>query len=286
MVIAADTGSFPLDTYQITLEILVNGNTGENGVYWSDQDVAVEGFQNLSDACSENAETSISTRWEQADGDSATPEGPSAGDCDVTDPVARAVVAITEESDLGLQSGDDYLFVDIPPLNYDIDAIQPGDQVSIRISIVKTPCSTLFTGDFDIGTFGCPSISVANVLIFPYVPPPNSTYWSNTGVAVTNLSAFSGTADITWLEMDGDRGTLSLPVGAATINLQSNSGICAQFMQVDGDGTLCDSAGFAFMQTNFNADGFLFIVNPNSGEAFSYLPRRDTELPVIPLAGP
>ena len=260
--------------YQVRMEILVNGNSGANGVYWTNVPVAAEGYTDDTAAC--NALGPIGAiagtyTYVNAAGAAANPAAPNSNACDVAS-TARAVVLTSPQSNLNLDVNDDFLWIDIPSFNYDLDEVAVGDQVSVQITLTKAPCTTLWEGEIDIGTFGCPPGAVANMLLYPYFTPMDADadeFWD--GIAIVNLGSADGQATLAIFEMDGDTGTMTVDVGGLSmyVDLLSNmlSGMTAT-------GTLGDSRCYIIVTTDFNADGFAMLGRQDTGESLGYLPRK------------
>lgn len=139
----ANNTAFEADNYQIELEILVNGASGENGVYWTDQEIATAGYSNESDACdADNSDGSSigSHSWELADGDSATPSDYTDPDinCDIDDD-AKAVKVTTGAHSLNLDGiDDDYLFINLPMMVKD-STVDTGDLEHLVVNYSPAP---------------------------------------------------------------------------------------------------------------------------------------------------
>ncbi len=273
-MIISSSAPFDQGQYQVKLEILVNGQTGDNGVYWSNEHVTADGYDTKDDACDADVDTTVdlgAPDYELANGDTATPDAPNSDDCDV-DSDARAVVLTTPVTNLSLDPSNDYLWIDLPAFNYDLDEINEGDVVSVKVTIIKVPCGTVFEDTWQIGTFGCPAAGVSNMLLYPYFTQMiGGVYWN--GIAIVNLSSSDGTATITVYEADGDVGTVDVPVKANSMYVGLLSDLVSQLTQTSGSGSLGDSRCYIIVSTDFNADGFAMMANSATGESMGYLPR-------------
>ncbi len=275
MVIAS---SSPFDQlqYEVTMEILINGQSGDNGVYWSNQLPLSEGYGTKDDACdatNANGAALGAATYELANGSAAVPELPHGDDCDV-DANGRAVVMNIAASDLNLAAQDDFLWFNLPALNYDIDDVQEGDVVTVKITINKVPCGELFTGIWEIGTFGCQAAGVSNTILFPYFTDMQEAeiYWD--GIAIVNIGSTDGTATLTIYEADGDVATMDVNVSANSsyVNLLSAM-ISGMTLTTSVDGTLGNARVYIRVNTDFNVDGFAMMARSDTGESMGYLPR-------------
>lgn len=275
MVIAS---SSPFDQlqYEVTMEILVNGQSGDNGVYWSNQAPRSEGYDNKDDACDATDLDGLglgAATYELANGSAATPEASHMNDCDV-EADGRAVVMNIAASGLNLAAQDDFLWFNLPALNYDIDDVQEGDVVSVQVTINKVPCGQLFTGIWEIGTFGCQEAGVSNTILFPYFTNMEEaeSYWD--GIAIVNLGSTNGTATLTIYEADGDVATMDVNVSANSsyVNLLSAM-ISGMTLTTSVDGTLGNARVYIRVNTDFDVDGFAMMANSDTGESMGYLPR-------------
>jgi hypothetical protein len=274
MVIAASS-PFDLAEYSVTMEILVNGQSGDNGVYWSNEAPLSEGYDNKDDACDA---TNLDGRalgaatYELANGSAATPEAPHINDCDV-DSDGRAVVMNIAAHSLNLVSNDDFLWFNLPAFNYDLDDIQQGDVVTVQITINKVPCGVYFTGVWEIGTFGCPTEGVSTTILIPYFTIMlGDTYWD--GIAIVNIGSTDGTATLTVYEADGDVATMTVNVAANSmyVNLLSAM-VSGMTLTTSVDGTLGNARNYIRVTTDFNVDGFAMMARSDTGESMGYLPR-------------
>ncbi len=275
MIIAASS-PFDMAEYAVTMEILVNGQSGDNGVYWSSQLPLSEGYGTKDDACdatNANGAALGAATYELANRSAATPEAPHSDDCDV-EADGRAVVMNIAACDLNLAAQDDFLWFNLPALNYDIDDVQEGDVVTVEITINKVPCGQLFTGIWEIGTFGCQAPGVSNTILFPYFTNMEAaeSYWD--GIAIVNLGSTDGTATLTIYEADGDVATMDVNVSANSsyVNLLSAM-ISGMTLTTSVDGTLGNARVYIRVAADFNVDGFAMMANSDTGESMGYLPR-------------
>jgi hypothetical protein len=270
MVIAAST-PFDQAQYTVEMEILVNGLTGDNGVYFSDELLMQGAYDTSTDACAMTGMMAHTASYYTAVGAPATPEASSAL-CTVAR-AGRAVRLVTAASSLGIGTTQDYLAFDLPWFNYQLDMIAEGDVVTIMVTLTKVPCGTVFSGEFNIGTFGCPTTPVTptSCIYFPYfteIGADADAYWD--GIVITNMASTDATVTITVYEADGDVGTATVTVNSMSqyVNLLSNITFATS-------GTLGDSSCYvqASASGSSNIDGFGMMARQDTGESMGYLPR-------------
>jgi hypothetical protein len=278
-MIIGSSAPFDLAQYQVKMEILVHGQSGDNGVYWSNQSLWIDGFDTQDDACASNTSSPVTPAlaYELANGSPATPEGMHSNSCDVED-AGRAVVLTTAVTDLSLVSTNDFLGFDMPAFNYDLDDIQEGDVVSVRVTITKVPCGEIFTGTWQIGTFGCQVAAQTAKLLFPYFTEASAdSFWD--GIAIVNGSGSDGQATLTVYEADGDVGTMTVDVKAHSsyVNLLSAM-VAGMTLSTSVDGTLGNAKSYIVVTTTFvPADGFAMMAEAATGQSMGYLPRANPE---------
>ncbi len=276
--------SSPFDQvdYKVRLEILVNGQSGDNGVYFLDEDIGYVKGADSGDVCGQDPTATLAANYYDAAGNDITANVPATNNdsCDVpTNPSERAVVAeLAASTQFNFDGANDrYLKIDIPEMRYDLDEINEGDVVSIKVTLLKDPCGTVFEDVLEIAPFGCVQAGTSYYMLYPYYTPMNDgadAYWD--GFVITNLSSNDGTATITVYEQDGDVGQMTVNVAGMSMYVNLLSQMVANMTQIGGTGTLGDSRCYITVQTDFNTDGFAMMGDPASGEAMGYLPRQTT----------
>ena len=281
IIIQALTNIFPVSDYKVTLEVKVNGLTGDQGVYIFGKELGYLSTETLDANCDGTVTDSVPFETYGGpgtctDAQSVTPGGEG---CTV-DCVNKVIRATTAASPLGITQGgnQDFLQLNLPAFRYDSSIVKEGDVVSVRVVVFQDPCGTIFDEDIVIGTFGCTPATSATTLLYPYFTPANGTYfWS--AYAITNLSDVEGTVTLYMYESDGDafKGELATPVAAHTIwtTLLSDSIVNPDitWTQTAGTGTPGDATCYVEAMTTFTADGFGFIAGSPTGESMGYLPR-------------
>jgi len=268
MIIRTAGGApFEQSNYQLQLDILVNGEEGANGVYWTNNSVLTAGYDTSAAACvaTNSSGTSVSGgsyTYTNALGKTATPGTDT--DCSIAD-TAKAVRLVTGESTLNLGVTNDYLYINLPSMAFDSSEFTAGDILSVKVTLIKAPCGELFSGAWEIGTAGCGAAVVATTATYPYFGKTGAYL---NAIVVTNLGDVAGTANFTLYEEDGDSFTASEAVAARGlyVNLLNN-------LTWTGTGTQGDSRGYVVVTADFSLSGAAMITNPSTGESIGYIPK-------------
>jgi hypothetical protein len=287
LVIGSVGGTFPRgEDFIVTLEILVNGQTGDRGVYFSGGPIDTQGYTILDDACGieNDADASpLTGTFYRADGAAGTPTGDT--DCSVASS-NRFVRFTSQTNDLDLNEtaqDDRFLSIDLPTFIYDTSVVQTGDDVAVRVTLTQDPCGTVFQGDLDMGAFGSCTAGGGDVvtqsLLYPYFTAADGTFFDSAFV-IANIGNAAGGVTLYWYEADGDAftGEVADELPANTI---WNSGLMPQLVedpgvtwtQTAGDGDQGDSMCYIVACTEFPSDGFAFIFGAPEGDSMGYIPR-------------
>jgi hypothetical protein len=281
----------------IRLEILVNGETGDNGAYWAeDVDGGLQAslYTTESQACADvnNFNTAFvgnfDYRYYTATGTIATlaegdePNGLCGTNATIIEPTPGQCLNLDGSTQHGIQltpanAGQSVIAVNIPEMWFDPTIVQEGDVISVQICI--TPADSqgcVNTGNlcgqvgccctFDIGDLCCPDELQSFNLVYPYATAMNDANWWY-GMVITNLTDVAGQATVTVYEMDGDTDSVVVDVPANGMYVNSNSGLMGAF----GEG-IGDARAYFSVTTDFAASGFFFIGNDGLSEAMGYLP--------------
>lgn len=292
-VIIQSNNPFPNVQYQVRLDILVNGIGGDNGVYWSNELVRASGYD--ASPCLENVEAmpvlGALANYIYRDGANivmggaanANIEPPHVGECDVAD-TADAVSVTTNAGVVLTAATNDFIMINLPALNYDIDDITADDVVTVQVSLIKAPCGTIFSQPVNVGTM-CAEETVpvltSNTVVFPYFTAmANDNWWD--GLVITNLSAAEGNFTAMVYEQDGDVGAFTGVIDPNSLyqGTLANALAGATLVVNTGSGVLGDSLCYILVCTDFTADGFAFMgsLSTNSlmaNESMGYVPRVD-----------
>jgi len=272
----------------VSVEIMVNGQTGDNGVYWAQGALATGGYDaSHKTNCDYVTEGNpiANDIYYLGSGTSNLADAtimPAAVNIGCAIPSNNRVVKFTTaQSNLNLASGDVYLYLDLPSFNYDLNVIDAGDQVTVKITLTKYPCGELFSGETCIGTFGCDNPEVYTPVLFPYFAPANSNVFTN-GMVITNLGSTAGNITLFWYEQDGDafqipitdyNGATELAANGIYLNTLGSIMESEPATRIAGTGEFGDSRCYVVACTNFTADGFALVFDPSNGVSTGYLPR-------------
>lgn len=205
--------------------ILVNGQEGQNGVYWTNSSsgmigtVALDMYANKDSACDDTLQTlvfePVSYYLDSEGNDLGVANLVGDNDCSV--PVDHKVVMLSSGNDIGyeIKSADEIAmlhewWIDIPAMVYDNSEITPGDVVSVKIELLNkasagicASCISICECTVVVGTMCCYDEGVSHCIYFPYVLQQQEGWHS--GIAITNLD-FSGAAwtpTITFIDAAG-----------------------------------------------------------------------------------
>ncbi|WP_373499496.1 hypothetical protein [Desulfococcus sp.] len=281
LIIQALTNPFPVNDYKISLEVKVNGLTGDQGVYIAETSMEYLSTTTLDEVCNAQSLNALPFETYVAPGacTQSTDVLPGGSGCTV-DCANKVVKATTIASNLGitLAGGQNYLRLGLPSFRYDTGIVKEGDVVSVRLLVEQYPCGTILDEEIEIGTFGCAPETRATTLLYPYFTPANGSYfWS--AYAITNISGTDGNVTLYMYESDGDAftGVVATPVKAHTIwATRLDDSIVnpdITWTQTAGTGTPGDALCYIQASTTFTADGFGFIAGSPTGESMGYLPR-------------
>ncbi|RJP84121.1 MAG: hypothetical protein C4518_19645 [Desulfobacteraceae bacterium] len=285
------------DTIDISMEILVDSGNGEesgdNGVYWAEEvdSIALGTYNNQTEACKDSGYGEWFDgpfKFLLADGEEGGVDESNV--CDIADD-DRVVKFVPDRALAAEQGGttgymitdnDDYddratWAIDIPEMRVDNSMIVGGEKVWVKICLSRytggiceeLPCCCLIY----IGELCCESIRQSSGLVYPYFPKANQETWNLIGMTITNLEMVDGSATITMYETDGTVGTLTVPVAANSIYLNTLASIIADpGMVVSGTGVLGDAISYMVVTTDFDASGFVMIADTIDGASMGYLP--------------
>ena len=278
-LIIKSTADMQVTDYIVSLEIMTDG------VYFTNDGLTATSYATPVDACTGATSgyrttatvTAAQMTYVDADGDAATPLSPAAAmdECDVTG--AERAVKLTTEPMTPVGANARALLIDVPALTYDLDEVNAGDEVEIKVTVSKAPCGDIISDTFSVGTFGCVAKGVFYDMSFPYFTQvTGDSFWD--GFAIVNKSGTDGTADLTIYEADGDVFTASLDVASHSMAVHNTADLLAIATQTVGSGTLGDARFYMEVSADFNLDGFAMMANPATGESMGYLPRLDDTL--------
>jgi len=217
----------------VRMEILVNGQAGERGAYWSGTGVpGTINFMNFTTqalACAALPAAQVKTFgtpiFYRGDGSTSVAAAALTTDTTCTVPAgARSTILTTP---FGAAQGYlitladvnvPYFWIDVPPIRIDPKVIAAGAIISVNIQLfdaTQTPvcpsCIIPLCGcTIDVAQVGC-TAAVSTTLLYPYFTSLTAgDYWN--GIAIGNPTSSAGSCTITAYEKDGSQGTATVAV--------------------------------------------------------------------------
>lgn len=249
--------------YFVTVRIKVNGNLGDNGVYFENNVLGYLTTKDRTKACNDDF-TPLGVQRFYKYGDNTGKTTIS------SNPLADRFVRLESvRSGLGITGSEKYLAIDLPQFTADMGKVKAGDRVSVVVELRRDPCVIAGVFEKEIGIMCCDSIpeDASTELIYPYLTPMKDADWW-CGVVVTNLSSKSGKATLDFYEQGGAKGTVQTPVINAYsmyVNLLEN---------ITVSGLTGNDALWMKAKTEFAADGFAMMGQASTGQSMGYLPRK------------
>lgn len=217
----------------IRMQILVNGQAGALGAYWSGTGaVAAMNFQSFATqaaACAALPATRVKSfgapTYYLSDGSTSVPVLIADPTCTV--PAAQKATILRTAFGAGqgyLIDATDvnmpYWYLDIPPIRIDPAAFVGNELISVKISLfdaTQTPvCPDCIVPicecTIDVARVGC-SASVSTTLMFPYFSSLTAGEYFN-GIVIGNPNSTAGSCTLTAYEKDGSTGTATVAVPA------------------------------------------------------------------------
>lgn len=288
LIFRANPGFDASGSYFVEMTILVDDQTGDNGVYFASNSLGYAKRAGSSATDLDLLCAAAITNGDVADeflaSGASGVASPSNG-CDVPASGARVVKLVGPTGNLGLNAGDQLLKINVPAMRYDRTVVSTGEVIKLKVDIKKWPCSSVTSQIITIATIGCPaSEGTSYSLTYPYFTQMGGDDWWD-GIVITNLGSTPGTATLTIYEQDGDVGTYTTPVIAGNsmyVNLLEN--ILPMLTQTAGAGALGNAPVWVKVSTTFNADGFGMIAEgDNAFDSMGYLPRTSYTMPMYPI---
>lgn len=278
------------DNYTIEMTILVNGESGDHGVYFSDAAAAVDAMV-YADACDlTQGGTTLNSTANTLYLASGEETAILSDKCDSLEDENKAVKLVIEDAVIApAQAGDEGLYVPVPQLIF--NGVTAGDVVTVEVKVNKAPCTDVITETWGIGSFvdSCSVVAGEETITYPYFVVPGEGGWWN-GLAVTNYSMEAGMLKLMIYEEDGDQGTAEVEIGANSMfvdTLYSMITTKELFTQTAGEGTLGDSRSYVTVKASgLDIDGFGMISNSPTGQSMGYLTKDPMHVEVIKVAHP
>jgi hypothetical protein len=267
---SANLSPFDLISYKVTLEILVDGVVGNYGAYWSNVPVMTEGYATKDEACdaddTDGSGIGAATYYD-VNGTIRSALAPTTG-CSIPD-ANKVVKLVTTGHGLNLNATDRYLYVNLPTII--TDGTLSG-ALSVRVSLDKFPCGTVFSGIWEISEDACclPNATTGSAM-YPYFAKLTGDFVNV--IIVDNVGSTDGTCDIMINEEDGDQWKVTgIPVQAGRMFVAPLTGLTPVAVKTV-DGVYGNSRSWAQVEANFAVDGSAWIVKAATGESFGYIAR-------------
>lgn len=269
---SSDLSPFDLLSYKVTLEILVDGVPGSWGAYWSNEAVLTEGYTSRDEACdADNGDGSPigAATYYDANGIIRSALPPTTTDCSIS-AGNRVVKIVTTGHGLNLGANDRYLYINLPAIL--TDGTLAG-AISVKVSIDKFPCGTIFSNVWEISEDACclPNAQTGHSL-YPYFAKVAGDFVNV--IIIDNVGETDGTCSISINEEDGDKWIVTgVAVKAGRMFVAPLSGLSAVSVSAAGGGVFGDSRCWAQVSADFAVDGSAWIVKASTGESFGYIVR-------------
>lgn len=279
---------FDAGMYQIQLEILVDGKTGDQGAYFAGP-IGYASTSTLTAAC-EATSAAVGTIYYNAADDSNVYQLDAAGtvlsglspasDMDCSIGVLNRITKVkTVETSFFNGTDQDFLFVDIPNIVWDASLFTEGENLTVRVKLLKAPCGIIATEELCIGTRGCPTATDPNLCreytrVYPFFGK-EADYINVLGI--TNTTSASKTFAVTVYEKDGDMFSGSIEVGANQVlgTILADLPSATLLAGSTGSGVLGDSQAYAVVKV-VSKDlsspfiGWIYLFdNTKKGQSFS-----------------
>jgi hypothetical protein len=223
----------------VKMTILVNGNPGANGVYWSAAAPAAIDFDTAATAplaCAIAAHAGVTATSDTfgapsyflSDGTTGFAALIANPTCAVPAASQATILTTPASAAIVLSTYGPYWWIDVPPMRLDPAVVKKCDKISVLIQLydptapipICPACvTTLCDCTIDVANVCCDCGAlpppVGTTLSFPYFTSLTAGAWWN-GIVITNPSAASGSCTLTAKEQDGSTGT-------ATVNIAANS---------------------------------------------------------------
>lgn len=201
-----------IGNYEVEMEILVNGASGDNGVYF---EAATGGFQftdSMSDLKGNFIPNKASANHRYFLGNAAKAKPPVIGCERKDDQKVTRIISEVPGID-NTVNAKDFLRVGIPSVA--VTKAVAGDEIALKITVRQGRCTTLYSGTYKLFKMVAKCSSDADEdagskLVFPYFA--NAPYWN--GMALTNTGTAPVNATLDIVDEKGGKGTIAVVVPA------------------------------------------------------------------------
>ena len=227
----------------IKMTILVNGQAGDNGAYWSNQN-ATAGTGILWDSQMTQANAcAIAFHGDAATATTSDTFGPEtyylSDGVTVAAPLATAActvpaanrATVLEASNVGASiltgAEGEWWWIDVKPIRVDPSLVASGATIQVKIEILDDAGTSICGGCtlceciIDVAQMCCATATPTTGLVFPYFAS-NASYWR--GIAIINPSVSSGSITLTLHDAAGNTATASAsaPAGGMFVDSLDN----------------------------------------------------------------
>ena len=276
-------------TIGVRMTILVDGEDGENGAYWSggaDANVDLRLYGTEALACDNMADVYDEVfgpgKFYLSDLETVVPPATLVDDttCEVV-AAARATVILTDPTEgytiTPLDAIDklSHWWIDIAPIRIDPNVLHAGELISVKIELLNqesggicADCVSVCECIVDVAIVCCLD-GASYDMYFPYVLTQDSAWF--TGIVVTNLSSSVAIADMvaTFTITDGTGATFTYTKTDFETKVWAFS-LDAELSNFSG--TPAPGAAWLKVETNFSVDGWQFMTDGSFGAGT--LPRN------------
>lgn len=259
--------------YEVEMEILVNGASGDNGVYF---EAATGGFQftdAMADLKGNFVPSKASANHRYFLGNAAKAKPPVIG-CERKDD-QKVTRIISDVNDIdNTVNGKDFLRVGIPAVA--VTKAAAGDEIALKITVRQGRCTTLYSGTYKLFKMvaKCPSDAgedTGSKLVFPYFA--DAPYWN--GMALTNTGSAPVNATLAIVDAKGGEGTINVMVPAKGMYVDLVENIIAN-SAFNGTVNAKERCYIIVTPESGNLKGFAMMGNTkNAGESMGYTVNND-----------
>lgn len=277
-------------TIGVRMTVLVDGEDGENGAYWSgtaDANVEMRQYGTEADACEDMADVYDKEfgpgKFYLSDLETEVPQATLVDNptCEVV-AAARATVILTDPIEgytITPQDAIDKLshwWIDVAPIRIDPNVLNNGELISVKIELLNqesggicADCTCVCECIVDVAIVCCAD-DASYSMYFPYLVTQDAAW--NTGIVVTNLGSSVAIADMeaTFTLTDG--------TGAEFTYTKTDFETKVWAFVIDVElpnfsGTPLPGTAWLNVETNFSVDGWHFMTDGNFGAGS--LPRLE-----------
>lgn len=264
-------GSYPSGEYTLTMELLVNGAAGDNGVYF---EAPSAGFQFANDLSvlkgPFTANRPASAHQFYLGTGAKTTKAPASG-CDRPDDQKITKIVSKVVGVNSTVTSMSYLRVNVPSVA--VAKSVAGDEIAVKITITQGRCSTLFADTYKLFKMvdKCPADAEATSgkLVFPYFA--DAPYWN--GMALTNTGTAPVNATLAIVDAKGGKASIDVVVPAEGMYVDLLENIIMGQSATNGTVNYKERCYIIVTPQSGNLKGFAMM--GNAGESMGYTVNND-----------